>query len=65
MTTVLKIIEEEVLKEKVRCYKCGGEANQRGQNSRKIETLLGEIEFKRERFKCKAGGGDLPLGLGN
>lgn len=51
--TILGIIEEEILKRKVRCPKCGGEANQKGQNSRKIETLLGEIEFKRKRFKCK------------
>lgn len=50
---VLKILEEEILKKEIRCPNCGGSAIQKGFNRRKIETLLGEIDFKRKRFRCK------------
>ncbi len=51
---VLKVLEEEVLKKEIRCPNCGGSAIQKGVNRRKIEMLLGEIDFKRKRFRCKA-----------
>jgi len=61
--TLLEVIEGEVLKREIRCSGCGGgEVIKKGTELRKIETLIGGIEFKRARYKCKGcGKGFYPL----
>jgi len=53
---VLRWIEGEVTRERPRC-RCGGEVMEReGRNPRKLVTLLGEVSFKRARYRCRVCG---------
>ncbi|MFQ5902317.1 MAG: UPF0236 family transposase-like protein [Candidatus Binatia bacterium] len=50
---VLKWIEGEVTRGRPRC-ECGAEVMEReGRNPRKLVTLLGEVSFKRARYRCR------------
>lgn len=53
---VLSWIEGVVTRERPRCG-CTGELMEReGRNPRKLVTLLGEVSFKRARYRCKVCG---------
>lgn len=53
---VLRWIEEEATRERPRCGCRDGVMERQGSNPRKLVTLLGEVEFKRARYRCKVCG---------
>jgi hypothetical protein len=53
MVNVLERIERERLRHGVKCPACEGQAIKKGSDGRKIETLIGEIRYRRTRFKCR------------
>lgn len=57
--TVLRILEGRLIERGIRCSSCDSEMIEKGRNGRKLETLLGEIEFWRKRFKCKGCGREI------
>jgi|Deesub1362B_J571_1020462.scaffolds.fasta_scaffold13613_1 hypothetical protein len=48
------------------CHACGGETKRNGRDGRKLVTLVGEVEFERQRVRCKECGEDFsPSRLGD
>lgn len=59
LNKVMEEIEEEAIKSKGLCRKCGQPLVRNGSEPRKIKTLLGSLEVKRVRLRCKCCGEEI------
>jgi hypothetical protein len=56
---VMREIEEQAVREKSRCEKCGLALVRNGREAKKIRTLLGVLDFPRVRLRCQRCQGDV------
>jgi hypothetical protein len=56
---VMREIEEQVVRERSRCEKCGLVLVRNGREVKKIRTLLGVLDFPRVRLRCQRCQGDV------
>ncbi len=49
---VMEGVEEEALRKRRRCERCGGEMRRNGQEEKRLRTLVGSLKVKRIRVRC-------------